>query len=900
MANELTGDFDVVAEFSLPVVNRLLAAMHGIKRFPHSLALRVDDIPPPPDHVRPKVFEIIDVAGDPVENPRRIRVPAQIVSPSSPTTGPLAAIDAIVNLADAGIFIPLIEPSKLQGRAQLQLSPPTLEIADAAASKVTVRLRAKSRYFADPGTPPASEFARGDMVITTAVSQITSQAGNVVDIDLRSNAVQAAFVPAWSSRVLSAEDRAGIDLLIGNALKSSVLPSNNTLPANIRSMKFKALGGQEQAIAILLNTNTAPGNPATVNRVFLGGHDFAFGAGVDTIMAAIQPALDEILATPVPPFPVSVPLVFTSASTTYTVKLNTTTAELQTGRVLFRITGRATSPDWFAPNFNFTVTQAFDLEPDGSTANLVVGAMTLDTTSWLVDIFRGRAMGPMAAARDRALGRSGVMSEVRRMLDADRNLGGFLRSLLTPARPDDEPQPQPLGVTLAYSSVEIAPAGVVLRGTLAVADPAPAHVEFSEIPASGGGPLGAIVPAGPEHSAFKSWIPGGTIESYEWKRAGEAQPGPRDENTFVLLPPEPVFESGDGTDSGGSPGPIRAFEPMCVTIRGSRLSASGVVRSEQVNASYCAFQWFPLFDVTIVGNEPMPLVPLTRPGRHGKVEIVGHAPAVRDDKSRATPNLIVHFGGATTADGLEGLTDALRKSGRTDAPTAVVAVLPRAVLESARRVPDIVYIEEHDAWPRMWGVHVGRRPATFVIGPAGKVLWEREGEIELSSLVEALRRVLVTGKRAKVSTVTTGVRIGHPPPNFLFSHAAGHELTLRKLIGRPVILVFWRSDARLSLDAIQSPATVGHPAGKAAVVLAINDGETPDAAARSSASVAAGVTVVPDPSRSISRAFGISAWPTVVLIDARGIVRDVRHGTSVIELADPGLASTGAPAAHQH
>ena len=45
MANQLTGDFDVVAQFSLPAVNRLLAAMHGIKRFPHSLSLRVDDVP---------------------------------------------------------------------------------------------------------------------------------------------------------------------------------------------------------------------------------------------------------------------------------------------------------------------------------------------------------------------------------------------------------------------------------------------------------------------------------------------------------------------------------------------------------------------------------------------------------------------------------------------------------------------------------------------------------------------------------------------------------------------------------------------------------------------------------------------------------------------------------------
>ena len=75
----------------------------------------------------------------------------------------IGALDGIVNIGDAGIFLPPIVPSHLQGRAQLQLSPPTLEIADAAASRITVRIHVRARYFADPNTPPASEFAKGDL-----------------------------------------------------------------------------------------------------------------------------------------------------------------------------------------------------------------------------------------------------------------------------------------------------------------------------------------------------------------------------------------------------------------------------------------------------------------------------------------------------------------------------------------------------------------------------------------------------------------------------------------------------------------------------------------------------------------------------------------------------------------
>jgi hypothetical protein len=300
VANELTGDFDVVAEFSLPAVNRILAAMHAIKRFPHSLSLRVDDIPRPPGRPRPPLFEIIDVVGESVAHPSRIRLP-ELVSTEPPAAGSaFSRFDGIVNMAEGVLELPPFVPSQLQGRAQLQFSPPMLEIADAAASKITVRMQVKARYFADPNTPPAAEFARGDLVLTTAVHQITSQVGNVVDIDLRSNAVHASFAPTWSSRVLSAQDRAGIDLLISNALKASVLPSNNALPSSIRSMKFKALAGAQQAAAVLINTTSAPGNPGTVTRVFLGGQDFAFGVSAETIKGALQPLLDKFTTTPIP------------------------------------------------------------------------------------------------------------------------------------------------------------------------------------------------------------------------------------------------------------------------------------------------------------------------------------------------------------------------------------------------------------------------------------------------------------------------------------------------------------------------------------------------------------------------------------------------------------------------
>jgi hypothetical protein len=116
MANDLTGNFDVVAEFAVPAANRLLAAMHQNERFFHSIAIRVDDNPPPGHIVtRPTIVGSVDSFGDPMVNHQRIGNP-------NPFPGQLAATDPIyswlntvVNTDIGGAEIAPIVPSHLQG-----------------------------------------------------------------------------------------------------------------------------------------------------------------------------------------------------------------------------------------------------------------------------------------------------------------------------------------------------------------------------------------------------------------------------------------------------------------------------------------------------------------------------------------------------------------------------------------------------------------------------------------------------------------------------------------------------------------------------------------------------------------------------------------------------------------
>ena len=406
-------------------------------------------------------------------------------------------------------------------------------------------------------------------------------------------------------------------------------------------------------------------------------------------------------------------------------------------------------------------------------------------------------------------------------------------------------------------------------------------------------PLTGSLPSGDEYSAFRSWIAGGVIDSFEWKRAFQTTPGFRDENRFVKLPEAPGLVATDALEPAGA-GPMVAYRPMCLTITGRRLTATGPVVSQPVQASYCAFHWFPLLDVPVAEADSTPMVALTRPGPSGLVEVVGHTAAVRADMTRGTPNLVVHFGTADSAGQLHDVTEAIRKSGRVETPAAVVAVLNPDDLSRARYIDGVIYAEADDRWAKTWAVSIDQRPVTVLIDASGKLAWQHGGDLEPDRLGEMLRKMLRPGRFTGASVVTTGPGLGHPPPNFLFSYGPGQELTLRKLIGRPVILMFSRQNGRTSANAAQEPVSHRHRGWEQALVLRIEDGAAPDRPVQQAAGVSNTTTVVPDPMRAIAKAYGISAWPTTVYIDAQGVVRDVRHAHFETVISAP--PATGAAA----
>jgi len=222
------------------------------------------------------------------------------------------------------------------------------------------------------------------------------------------------------------------------------------------------------------------------------------------------------------------------------------------------------------------------------------------------------------------------------------------------------------------------------------------------------------------------------------------------------------------------------------------------------------------------------------------VEVVGHVAGRAATSSRKPPNILVHFPTREGSADIRALTEGVAKSGRTDASTAVMVVAREEDLKRLSFNEHVVYSDDHDAWRRRLDMNGSHGPITALIDPSGRVKWKHEGEIDAGKLASMLRESLTSSPRVSSYLKTPSLRIGAPPPNFLFRVDKENQSTLRKLAGREVKLNFTKRGLTVKT-------------GKAEIDVDDREG-------------------------AIAKAYGVDTWPTTFVINERGLLSAIQVG----------------------
>ena len=951
MPNDLTGDFDIVAEFTLGAANRVLAAMHCGERLPHSWSLQVDDythfrVPLSGVKQAPVIRSIVDNFGEAVTDPGRAAkvsgvgtaglgsmpinaaVDIPVNTPKSVSAGalPVSSTDlphgrgaGSISLNERGVAAlrspkALERASHLVGVAQLQMGAPTISLAGNSGSDVLVHTPVMARYIGDPDTMEIPSILRGEFQITVEVQQPSSSAGSFVNIHLGGKAGNAHFVPAWVNPVWTSQPTqlASINKAIVNALASSFEPSNSALPSDIVLLRFKTISdGPQPALAVMMDIpdgilgaellaalfgiGTGAPDPSTVSNVFLQDNDdFAVAIRSDDILGPFSKAVNDAVAN----IRINVPPVVTTASTAWgtisytfttytvvtlgapTVSLVPTMLGLPGGVAIsipvhvhfYNDSSYVSAPD----DFDFTIVQGFDfvLMPLGVSIKQNDPTINIPSSvpSDIATAVRSYAKGALSSLS----GFSSMEQQVSNKLSV-KNLQDFLKRLMNPVpKPGTQPVKE-VDPTLFCTSFQVTDAGLVLHGVLQVpAWPKP-HVEYSfhTIPSSFIGRY--WFPASGEYSALKSWIPGGTIQEFVWTQTG----GPTlhdDFNSFLFHEKDPA-----------------GLSSLCLTLKGTRISEVGPADYRPVTAQSRFCSWHSRIYVSSallkdLGADRRPKIALVRPHPERGLNVVGHTSPWTTPGTNGSINLIAHFPDRHSLGSLDSLTRALAQSSRTDTASAILVVVSPENLRSAKPTPGIAFSDDEKAWAHLLGIT--NTPATCIISPVGEVVFRHQGSLTGDELTQAFRTHLIAGGQFSPRLLQSNLRIGQAIPNFLLGQSPDKELTVRKLMGRPAVVVFWKSSSQASIETVldlQKP--FANTASPNTALLAICDGEPLEAARQAAAQHGITAVLVPDPDRDIAQACGITLWPTTIFLDSSGLVSNVSYGRFSLELGPHGDAA---------
>lgn len=119
---------------------------------------------------------------------------------------------------------------------------------------------------------------------------------------------------------------------------------------------------------------------------------------------------------------------------------------------------------------------------------------------------------------------------------------------------------------------------------------------------------------------------------------------------------------------------------------------------------------------------------------------------------------------------------------------------------------------------------------------------------------------------------------GRAQPPLAGTDLQGKTWDLAALQGRVVLLNFWATWCAPCKEEMPTLQTLAEIEGDALAVLAIDVGEPLPRVRRYLQATQLDLAVLPDPQGDIARAWGVTVFPTTVLIDPRGRARQVVLG----------------------
>ena len=889
MANKLTGSYNAVAQISRRQLNGLLASLHqnGASdqpplRLGHNGVLRVGDPKPTrPEFVRLRFGNWIrnfQSAGGP-SNLDDFRARLAVHAPP----GAAKMMEEEFSKLEKGR--PGRQPSKKpRGRVQLQLSSPTIILADGATSEATLLTDVRAHYDPDSGAgeiAAADHPLHGEVRAAFELSVLSSASGRKLSVRPSSKDSKIQFIAASGTGLTGAEV-SRISGELRDIVREQFTPPPVDLPPDFPFSEFQVVGsGANQVIALPIQVSDSPlptGRIQNLDENFADSSGFAFAASKEYIEDLLEPLFDAV-SNVVRDFKKEIII----GVTVFGIPLKQTikfTLQLKSGPSLEWESGKIKLSAHLklvvrpGPDVSFKFTQKFKLALNASTQQVTLeadGNPSVNTDlpfNFLHEAFENA----VKEKRDDAL--SGGAVPVN---DAVNGIfAGARQKLIGGLKVFDE------SASATFTTVKITEDGLIVRGEIGSGPRQAPVVQFNEIG------------EGRAFSALATWIPGGKIDRYIWSWVGHAGKGPA--KLFSVSHKSSIethrfsFSKPAGIDPLGS---------VSLRIEGTQTGADGLtvpIAAESPPQLRDAFGtivespawWEPI--MTPVWLEE------TKPDAKLKDLIAGHVP-LQSDRPRGrelTHNTLVYFPDWRADEPLESVARAMAAMRRRKVSLVLIVVLPEDALDSRRSDLEVklravssrfagrlmVTVDQEGGWSRAFAV--AGRPSAHLVNARRQLAWNSRGDIEPAAMAAAFDKHILPAPAPRSHALQPKVSgCGcHAAPDITFEDERGQRFALHRMRGRNVILNFFQSWSAPCIRELQRLQALQEkrPKGGGPYVVALHGGNDEKALADLRKRHGLTFPLVQDRDQVIARQYGITCWPTTIAINPDGSIGRMQLG----------------------